>query len=174
VWLFAPGATYGSAKSWPLDRAVEFAAEAIEQRKIRLVVVGDSAASDFARKLAKALSISPENELPGQAGLVDLTGKTDLPQVVSLMKSCEVFVGIDSGLMHLAAALGVATVGIFGSSNPRWTSPRGAKTKVVTAEGFDCRPCYLKTCNQKEFCLDTVGADRIFSAIDELLIPGEQ
>ncbi len=174
VWLFAPGATYGSAKSWPLDRALEFASEAIHQRKVRLVVVGDTAASDYAQKLAMALAMAPEKDVSGSAGLVDMTGKTDLPQVVSLMKSCQVFIGIDSGLMHLAGALGVPTVGIFGSSNPNWTSPRGVRTRVVTADGFECRPCYLKTCNQKDFCLDTIGPDRIFSAVDALLVPGEK
>ncbi len=174
LWIFAPGATYGSAKSWPLGRAVDFAAEAIDQRKVRLVVVGDAEASEYAGELALALSKTPESDLPGKAGLVDLTGKTDLQQVAALLKSCEVFVGNDSGLMHLAGALGVATVGIFGSSNPRWTSPLGPRTRVVAADGFDCRPCYLKTCNQKEFCLDTLEAEQIMAAVDELLIVGEQ
>jgi len=169
IWVFAPGATYGSAKSWPLNAAVDYVRQAVEQRQVQLVVVGDAAATEYATQLAEELSITSVANLSDQAGLVDLTGKTDLKQVTALLKSCEVFVGNDSGLMHLAAALGVATVGIFGSSNPDWTSPQGPRTRVVAAEGFDCRPCYLKVCNQKEFCLDTITAPQIMAAVDDLL-----
>jgi len=173
LWVFAPGATYGSAKSWPLNCAIEFVREAIDQRNARVVVVGDSAASEYAKQLATALAKIPESDLPGGPGLVDLTGKTDLQQVASLLKSSQVFIGNDSGLMHLAGALGVATVGIFGSSNPQWTSPSGHLTRVVVAKGFQCHPCYLKTCNQKEFCLETIKSDQIMAAVDELLVAGD-
>ena len=169
LWVFAPGATYGSAKSWPLDRAVEFARQAIEERKIRLVVVGDASAANYASELIKALSRQGESQLNGSAGIVDLTGQTDLTQVTGVIKSCEVFVGNDSGLMHLSGALGIPTLGIFGSSNPHWTSPQGSRTAFVVASGFECHPCYLKTCNQKEFCLDTIDSGQIMAAVDKLL-----
>ena len=71
--------------------------------------------------------------------------------------------------MHLAAALGVATVGIFGSSNPDWTAPLGPRTAFITAAGFDCRPCYRKTCNQPEFCLDRIGAEDVYELAQTLL-----
>ncbi len=171
VWIFAPGATYGSAKSWPLRRAKVFVREAIKERGVRMVLLGDSAASGYALELAQELEIDRSEELTGGAGLVDLTGRTDLDRVVAIMKMCRVFVGNDSGLMHLAAALGVPTVGIFGSSNPRWTSPRGPCTRIVKADGFACRPCYLKSCNQKEFCLDSIFAPQVLSAVDHLLSP---
>ena len=173
IWIFAPGATYGSAKSWPLKPAVDFVRQVIDQRKVRLVVVGDEAASKYAAQLASNLSVEREEAIEGPPGLVDLTGKTDLNQVTALLKSCQVFVGNDSGLMHLSASLGVPTVGIFGSSNPDWTSPQGLRTKVVAAEGFDCRPCYLKVCNQKQFCLETIDSDQIMAAVDELLTSGD-
>ncbi len=169
LWVLAPGATYGSAKSWPLNRALDFVRETIEDRAVRLVLLGDAAATVFAQGLAEGLDFTMADQLDGGPGLVDLTGKTDLHQVVSILKASQVFVGNDSGLMHLAAALGVPTVGIFGSSNPHWTSPRGPCTAVVNAEGFSCRPCYLKTCNQKEFCLETIFAPSVFKAIDSLL-----
>lgn len=168
IWVLAPGATYGSAKSWPLNRALEFVREVINQRAVRVVLLGDSGASDFAAGLAGGLDLALNQDLEGGPGLVDLTGRTDLKRVVAILKSCQVFVGNDSGLMHLAAALGVPTVGIFGSSNPDWTSPQGPHTQVVNAHGFECRPCYLKNCNQKEFCLETVAATSVLRAIDAL------
>ena len=169
LWVLAPGATYGSAKSWPLSRSMDFVKTAIQKHGKRVVLLGDSAASAFAKGLAEGLDLSLEQKLDGKPGLVDFTGRTDLQKVVSILKSCQVFVGNDSGLMHLAAALEVPTVGVFGSSNPQWTSPMGPRTQVVHPEGFDCRPCYRKSCNQKEFCLDTITAESVMHAVDLLI-----
>ena len=169
VWVLAPGATYGSAKSWPLVRSMEFVKIAMEDHGKRVVLLGDAAASKFAEGLARGLDLHLEQNLSGGHGLVDLTGQTDLRQVVSILKSSQAFVGNDSGLMHLSASLGVPTVGVFGSSNPHWTSPKGERTAVVNAEGFECRPCYRKSCNQKEFCLDAVSAQSVWEKLDHLL-----
>jgi heptosyltransferase II len=169
IWIFAPGATYGSAKSWPLIRGLDFVRAAIKDRRVRLVLLGDSSASAYAAALADGLDMETSTDLDGGPGLVDLTGRTDLHRVVAILKTSQAFVGIDSGLMHLSAALGVPTVGVFGSSNPDWTSPKGISTQVVNAEGFACRPCYLKSCNQKEFCLESISADVVFSAMDQML-----
>lgn len=168
-WVLAPGATFGSAKSWPLERATELARLVLADGQVRLVLLGDAAASGFTRALAAGLGLTPDPDLDGQAPLVDLTGRTDLRQVVSILKGCRLFVGNDSGLMHLAGALQRPTVGIFGSSNPHWTQPLGERTRVVIPEGFACRPCYLKTCNQPRFCLETVRAEEVLAAGRSLL-----
>jgi heptosyltransferase-2 len=104
-----------------------------------------------------------------RGALLDLTGRTDLARAVAVLKASAAFIGNDSGLMHLAAALGRPTIGVFGSSNPDWTAPRGPKTRAVVPEGFSCRPCYRKTCNQPEFCLDTVTGEHVFAAVSELV-----
>jgi len=173
-WIFAPGATYGSAKSWPLSRGIEFVKAVLDEGKVRLVILGDSSATAYARGLAEGLSRTMAHDLSENSTLVDLTGRTDLTQVVSILKAARAFVGIDSGLMHLAAALQVPTVGIFGSSNPDWTSPRGIRTRAVSARGFKCRPCYRKECNQSEFCLDTISSAEVITAVDELLSSKEE
>ncbi len=169
LWILAPGATFGSAKSWSFKNSLEFVRSVVSLRKAKLVVLGDLAASDFTAKLIEETGYSASDDLNGNSEIVDLTGKTDLKQVVSILKSCQVFVGNDSGLMHLAGALKVPTVGVFGSSNPQWTHPCGPRTRVVVAEGFACQPCYLKECNQKEFCLDSVSAQQVMLAVDEVL-----
>ena len=66
--------------------------------------------------------------------------------LVGLIRAAAGYVGNDSGPMHLAAALGVPTVGVFGSSSPAWTGPRGPRAAAVTAAGFECQPCFLKAC----------------------------
>ncbi len=169
IWLFALGTTYGSAKNWPQERALDFLRKALNEYQAQVVLLGDKSASDGAHALASSLDLPLDHQMTSGSRLVDLTGKTDLLQVVSLMKACQVFVGNDSGLMHLSAALGRPTVGLFGSSNPLWTRPLGPRTRVVSVEGFSCHPCYLKTCPKVEFCLDTLSADQVLEAIDDLL-----
>jgi heptosyltransferase-2 len=108
------------------------------------------------------------HEPAGGPGVVDLVGRTDLREAAALLRAGEVFVGNDSGLMHLAAALGRPTVGLFGSSSPHWTAPRGPWVRVLAAAGFPCRPCFRKTCNQPRFCLDTIAAAEVVDAANAL------
>ncbi len=168
VWVFAPGTTYGEAKVWPVAPATAFVDAAVAREGVRVVLLGDAAAGGFAREMAAASGVAWRKELPGGPGVVDLTGTTSLLDAVTMLKTAAAFVGNDSGLMHLAAALGVPTVGIFGSSNPDWTAPRGPWIATVAADGFPCRPCYRRRCNQAEFCLDRVGADEVLATTTAL------
>ena len=169
LWAVAPGTTYGEAKTWPLERMREFVAAAVAVDGARVVLLGDAQAAVFAAGLRQD-SILSWGEDPGRdTDIIDLTGRTDLPAVVRVLKAAAGFVGNDSGLMHLAGALGVPTVGIFGSSNPDWTHPLGARTAAVTAAGFPCRPCYRRTCNQAQFCLETVAAAAVAAQLRSLL-----
>jgi len=166
VWVLAPGTTYGEAKVWPLANAAEFARRAVADRGVRLALLGDAAAGAFAAELVRMVPGGARRDLPGPAGLVDLTGRTTVAEAAALLRASEGFVGNDSGLMHLAGALGVPTVGLFGSTNPGWTAPLGPAVRVVAADGFPCRPCYRRTCNQPVFCLATVGAGPVLAALD--------
>ena len=173
VWLVAPGTTYGEAKTWPLNRVAEFVNLAVRENGAKVVMLGDQGAADFVAVLRKESSLNWTEALNDNGDVVDLTGRTNLVQVVQVMKSASAFVGNDSGLMHLAGALGLPTVGIFGSSNPDWTHPLGVRAVAVSAEGFDCRPCYRKTCNQAQFCLETISAHTVLDRVHELLVAAD-
>lgn len=173
VWVLALGTTYGEAKVWPVSRVAEFVTLVVRRDGVRVLLVGDEHAVDFARAVRQATAVAWRDQAAGPAGVVDLTGRTRLHEVVAVLKSATAFIGNDSGLMHLAGALGVATVGIFGSSNPAWTAPRGRRTSCVTAAGFDCHPCYLKRCPQSRFCLDSVAAETVAESVRDLLSRGE-
>ena len=129
--------------------------------KHRVVLLGDGQAGKLAKSLTGVLGVEAASDLERGAPLTDLTGRTGLREAAAILAACAGFVGNDSGLMHLAAALGVPTVGIFGSSNPGWTSPLGPRTAAVVADGYACRPCYRKTCNQPRFCLEDVSGARV-------------
>jgi heptosyltransferase-2 len=167
-WAVAPGTTYGEAKTWPATRLGDFVELALHKAGVRVVLLGDSAARESARGLRERFAAHWSVDPQDGGSLLDLTGRTDLLGAAAVLKSSAAFIGNDSGLMHLAAALGRPTVGVFGSSNPDWTAPGGRQTLAVVPEGFSCRPCYLKKCNQPEFCLDTVSADQVFAAVSEL------
>ncbi len=161
AWALVTGATYGDAKSWPARRAAAFVDRAVADPGARVLLLGDEAARPAAAAI-RAASGAPWREDPaGGAGAVDLVGRTRLEEVVALLRGCALFVGTDSGLMHLAAALGVPTLGLFGSTNPAWTAPRGPRAAALAVEGFDCSPCYLRDCPMTTYCLDTLDPDLV-------------
>ena len=172
VWAVAPGTTYGEAKTWPVARLAEFIRLAADMHGVRFVFLGDGAARGFTTRLKEQVTGDWGEDPQTDCALLDLTGKTDLIAAVRVLKASQAFVGNDSGLMHLASALGLPTVGVFGSSNPDWTAPLGQKTSAVVPEGFSCRPCYRKTCNQPTFCLETVSADTVLSEVLNLIGDG--
>lgn len=169
VWAVAPGTTYGEAKTWPASRLGDFLELALQAAGVRIVLLGDMAAREFTLGLRERFSASWSEDPKSGGTLLDMTGRTDLLGAAAVLKASAAFIGNDSGLMHLAAALGLPTIGVFGSSNPDWTAPRGRQARAVVPEGFSCRPCYRKTCNQPEFCLDTVTAEKVFTAVTELV-----
>ena len=173
VWAVGPGTTYGPAKTWPVGPMASFLSTAVTEDQARIVLLGDRGAAPLVAALRGSTpslrwAAGPHDD----ADVVDLTGSTSLPEAVGRLLGCELYVGNDSGLMHVAAALGVPTVGLFGSSNPDWTRPSGARVAVVAADGFACRPCYRRTCNQPVFCLETVGGRQVCEVARRLLAAG--
>jgi heptosyltransferase-2 len=131
--VLAPGAEFGPAKQWPLAHYAALAAGLREAGK-RVVVAGLAKDRDAAAEI-----------LAGDGDGLNLCGETDLPALVALLARAGLLVSNDSGAMHLAAALQVPQVALFGSSNPSWTAPLNPKAEVVY-RGLDCSPCYKRTC----------------------------
>jgi len=173
-WVVAPGTTYGEAKTWPATQVADLMTLVNQQAAAQIVLLGDSGAATFVAQLAKNSDLSWSRNMGDSVDVIDLTGQTDLEQVVDILLSAQAFVGNDSGLMHLAGALGVPTVGVFGSSNPAWTRPLGKCTASVTASGFSCQPCYRKTCPKDVFCLTTVSAAEVFGVLMNLTTKREE
>ncbi len=175
LWAVGPGTTFGPAKNWPAGPLGAFVAAAVAEQGIRVVMLGDAGA---APALAEIRAAWPTLRWAGtvdagaahaDADVIDLTGQTSLTDAVGWLGRAQLYVGNDSGLMHVAAAMGTPTIGLFGSSSPEWTRPTGPRVAVIAAEGFPCRPCYRRTCNQPVFCLATVDPARVLAAARELL-----
>jgi heptosyltransferase-2 len=156
----SPGAAYGSAKCWLPERFAESAAK-LASGKGAVVLFG--AANDAAQclKVEKALQ---SRSVP----VVNLAGKTSLRQFIDLAAACSVFLTNDSGSMHVASALGVPTVAIFGATNPKTTGPAGPSHTVVL-EKVECSPCLKRECPIDHRCMTRISSERVVEAAAALI-----
>ena len=128
-----PGAEYGPAKQWPLEHFAVLARELMTQGK-QVWVLGSS--KDHAAGEAIAQQA---------AGVVNLCGRTQLVDVIDTLALCAAAVSNDSGLMHIAAALDLPTIALYGSSTPAHTPPLSPKAQIVYL-GLECSPCFKRVC----------------------------
>jgi heptosyltransferase-2 len=144
--VLCPGAEYGPAKRWPYFR------ELGERLKIEPVVVGSANDAEAARGI------------PGK----NLVGATTLDQAIDLIAGAEIVVSNDSGLMHVAAALGRPQVALFGSSSPQHTPPLSDAARVLWLR-VECSPCFQRQCPLGHFrCMRDMTVDLVLKEIDNL------
>jgi heptosyltransferase II len=153
----APGAAYGPAKEWPAERYAALA-DRLARSGFDVVLVGSALDRPRADAVAAAM----------RAPAIVAAGETTVDELVALLSLATGFVGNDSGAMHVAGALGVPTVGIFGSTDPRRTAPLGPRTRVL-AEPPSCSPCLARTCRfGRAACFDPIDVDAATSALAAL------
>ena len=126
----------------------------------------------LAGKDHRALSEDVSRKI-GDGRLVNLTGQTSLPGAAAIIARTKLFVGTDSGLLHLACAVGVPTISVFGSSNWRKWGPRGPKDIVLT-DNVPCSPCThfsysLPTCKGTYYCMKEFNVRKIMDAVQRNL-----
>ncbi len=155
----APGATYGPAKRWPVERFTSVATALHRQyRESVFILFGSEQDREVTDVIAAAI---PDR-------LLNLAGRTSVREVMALIARCHVFLTNDSGLMHIAGALNVPTVAIFGSTNPATTSPPG-RMNVIIRKPVDCSPC-LKTVCPKDFrCMNLIGVEEVTAVINRIV-----
>ena len=154
----APGANYGPAKMWFPERFAAVADRLINDFPARVLLFGsggDGERTALVRQHSK-------NDL------IDMAGKTSLKEAIALIARCDLFISNDSGLMHLAGALGIPLVAIFGSTNPVTTSPVGEKS-IVIYKDVSCSPCLKKECPSDFRCMDLIGIDDVYDEAKNIL-----
>ena len=162
-----PGASK-EARAWHAERFAALAERLRARAGCRFVLVGSAGERETLRRVRAGL------------GDADVIGPEDAPGLLvaaALIARCRLFVGNDSGPMHLAAALGVPTIGLFGPGRPANTAPRGRPGMVVTiGRGYPCAPCrqdFFRECppapSGKPFCLEEIGVDEVEQAALRLL-----
>ncbi len=159
--VLAPGAAYGPAKQWGAERFAATGAHLARRRGLALAVVGaaaDLAAAGETARLAAAAG----------ARVANLAGATSLGDLVGIVDAAAGVVSNDSGVMHLAAALGRPTVGVFGSTSPVWTASAAPWVTSLYAE-YPCSPCFRRTCPIGYGCLRSIESEAGSRAMDALL-----
>ena len=100
--------------------------------------------------------------------IVNLAGKTNLVDLCQLLKRASLFVGVDSGIMHLASSLDIPVVGIFGPTDPSLVGPQNKKSVVVQKKEMECVPCDLKRCEERG-CLTGLDVKEVFDSCEQVL-----
>lgn len=142
-YVLAPGAEYGPAKRWPCERFAELATR----------LDGPAVLIGSVKEQALCVEIAQRSERSAQGCCINLAGRTSLAQAIALIASARAVVSNDSGLMHVAAALGVHQIALFGSSSPLHTPPLNDRAHILWlkdqldyAPPLDCAPCFERTC----------------------------
>jgi heptosyltransferase II len=148
----SPGAAFGSAKRWPADRFAQVARDFP-----RVLLFGSAAERELCDSIAAAVP-----------GARNLAGQTTLREFIDLASVCRLFLTNDSGAMHLASALGVPTVTVFGATDDTTTGPTGPLARVVR-DHAECSPCLLRECPIDHRCMTRVTPERVSAVAHELL-----
>jgi heptosyltransferase II len=150
--VLAPGAAYGPAKRWPAERFTQ-TGRRMAAKGWRLFACGggnERAACD---------------EVADGCGAVSLAGRTSLPAMAALCAGAHAVVSNDSGMGHLAGAVGATTVVVFGSTSAAWTAPLGARVAVAQRPPV-CAPCFARTCRIGYRCLEAVTVGEVIAALE--------
>jgi len=153
-----PGASYGPAKRWIPERFGMLADRLIGALNADVIIFGSAAERPLTEQIAGVMKHTP----------VIATGDTSLRQLLALMARCRLAVTNDSGPMHLAAALGVPLVAIFGSTDARATGPLGTRLRIVS-RGVECSPCGRRVCPIDFRCMREISVEEVFRATLELV-----
>ncbi len=154
-----PGAAYGPAKRWPPECFGRLSDYCSQRYKSRIVIFGGQSDRDVVNKVKEAMKSSAP---------IDLCGKTSLRQLGALIRRCSLFVTNDSGPMHIAAALNVPVVAIFGSTNPEKTRPL-SKNHIIVRKPTECSPCMKPSCRLGTYkCMRQITVDDVIDAIERL------
>jgi heptosyltransferase-2 len=153
---FNPGAFFGSAKRWFPEHYAAVADRAAKQYGARCIIFGSAQDLPAAREMASRMQSVP----------IMAAGETRLEDLPGLLSMCSLLITNDSGLMHMAAALEVPVVAIFGSTDPRTTSPYGKEHTIIYKQ-VSCSPCLLRECPTDHTCMKSVTVDDVWQAVEK-------
>ncbi|MBA3004355.1 MAG: glycosyltransferase family 9 protein [Desulfurivibrio sp.] len=147
-------------KEWGRDKYIALIQWLKEEYGVAVLVTGSAAEKERAEEIVRCCD----------TGCYNFAGKTSIAMYAALLKQCQLFIGVDSAGLHIAAAVGTPTVGIFGPSSPESWAPRGGQHLIVQKK-MPCVPCRQKGCNNSEQsrCLDELTLEEVRSRIDSHL-----
>ena len=155
IMILAPGAAGGPSKQWPARRFAVLA-EHYGNKGYQIWILGARKNQDVCRQITESAKIPIHN----------LCGHTTLEDSVDLLAQAERIVSNDSGLMHIAAAVGCPVVGIFGSTTPAYALPISDRIGYSWVN-LPCSPCWRRTCRYGHYhCLTQIIPEDVISIVD--------
>ena len=156
------GASYGSAKCWPPERFAEVANRLVAESDAQIILFGTVAETPVSSAITAAMHSAP----------IDLTGKTAIADLPALLSQCHLFVGNDSGAMHVASSVGLPVVAIFGPTDPLGTAPVTPRCTIVQEKPY-CSPCFLRRCPTDHRCMTRISPSNVATAAQSWLASAE-
>ena len=147
------GASYGSAKCWLPERFAEVANRLRAESDAEIILFGTAGETAVSNAIVAHMKRKP----------IDLTGKTAIAELPALLSRCQLFIGNDSGAMHVASAVGLPVVAIFGPTDPFGTAPVTPKCTIVQDKPY-CSPCFLRRCPTDHRCMTRVSSESVTAA----------
>jgi len=156
-----PGAEFGPSKRWPEEHYAAVANEMINQGH-QVFLFGSAKDKPVTEKIKALVTAKNQNKV------YNLAGNTNLVEAVDLLAACQTVVSNDSGLMHIAAAVGCQVVAVYGSTSPKYTPPLAKHVQIVHTD-IDCRPCFKRTCKFGHMeCLTELAPKKVLDSIKKL------
>jgi heptosyltransferase-2 len=171
-----PGATYGSAKRWLPERFAVIIQKAINELGAKIILFGSTFEAEIASEIIMQ-STEPglqntdtSSRITHYASrILNMTGKTMLRELIALINECDVFITNDSGPMHIASALNVPVVAIFGSTDKNTTGPLG-EGHIIISKDLHCSPCLKRECPEGHLkCMKDITTDEVFNALNDII-----
>jgi heptosyltransferase II len=169
--LFAlnPGAEYGPAKRWPVERFIAAAREIQSQTHCRWVILGGQGDRELAERVAAGIEsgAGAADKAGGLSAVINLVGATSLRELCAILKACRVLLTNDTGPMHVGAALGTPVVAPFGSTAPELTGPGlpGDPRHRLLRSSAPCAPCFLRECPIDFRCMSGIEVAAVVAAV---------
>jgi heptosyltransferase-2 len=154
----SPGAAFGTAKQWLPDRFAAAASQIAHELGAQIAIFGSQSERELCNAVQKACTEPAKN----------FAGETSLAEFIELAAACRVYLTNDSGAMHIASALGVPTVTVFGATDDIGTGPTGPLARIVR-EPVECSPCLRRECPIDHRCMTRVEAGRVAQVALDLL-----
>jgi ADP-heptose:LPS heptosyltransferase len=163
--VISPGASRRRLmKAWSHEKFAELIILLRKHYHLTPVIIGGRDNHDYNEKIIAAVR---SKDTSTHNSFFNLT-EASLRSLSLIIKEAQLFVGIDSGFMHIASSLDVPLVGLFGPTDPQYVGPQNKKSIVVREASLKCVPCYLKPCEHRE-CMTKLAVRTVFEACEQLL-----
>jgi heptosyltransferase-2 len=156
--VLSPGAAFGAAKRWGDHQFAEAADTLAEEFKLSVVIIGSEGERSISESIQKSMK---------QPAAI-LNGKTSLETLIGVIAESNLMLGNDSGPVHLASALGIPAVAVFGATDYIVAAPYGPKGRAVHVP-VECSPCWLRECPIDHRCMTRVSSEMVCAAVREVL-----